>query len=80
MRNGADVDLQFETHNPTGVLSMAHTLFRDGNINGSPNTELHHLNNPLLKNLLTTIEARLGPIEYVEGMPGVTRTGFETLA
>jgi hypothetical protein len=80
VRNAAEVDLQFEAHDPSGVLSMEHTLFRDGATHGDSNAELHRLNSPLLKDALAAIEARLGPIVHVEGLPGVTRAGFESLS
>ncbi|WP_375771384.1 hypothetical protein NR798_10925 [Archangium gephyra] len=79
VRGAAEGVLLFETHEPYGVLSMDHTLFRDGATHGDSNAELHRLNNPLLKEALAEIEVRLGPIEHVEGLPGVTRTGFDSL-
>lgn len=74
----ANVDLDFEPRSPYGALSMNHTLFRDGATHGDSNAELHRLNNPLLKKTLEMIESRLGTIDEVEGLPDVTRTGFES--
>ena len=79
VRKTAEVGLQLEIRNPYGALSMDHTLFRDGATHGESNAELHRLNNPLLKEALAAIEARLGPIVEIEGLPDVTRTGFKTL-
>ncbi|HEX8705972.1 MAG TPA: hypothetical protein VF815_44460 [Myxococcaceae bacterium] len=75
----AESDLQFETRNPYGSLTMDHTLFRDGATYWDANTTLHRLNSPLLRQALAAIEARLGPIQEVEGLPDVTRTGFESI-
>lgn len=76
VRGLADADLQFEVESPYGALMMNHTLFRDGATHGDSNAELYRLNSPLLKQALAAIETRLGPIEHIQGLPGVTRTGF----
>jgi len=77
----ADANLFFDD-DPYGAISMGHTLFVDGawfGQSGDSNTELHRLNAPLLKDALARIEARLGPIVEVDGLDGITRTGFASL-
>lgn len=64
---------------PYGAWMMHHTLFIDGQLHGDSNAELHRLNQPLLRDTLAAIEATLGPIIEVTGLPGVTRTGFASL-
>ncbi len=65
---------------PYGALSVHHTLFVDGILNGDSNAELHRLDQPLLRDALDSLEARLGPIVEVAGVPGVGRTGFASVA
>jgi hypothetical protein len=79
VRSAAEMSLYLDDQSPYGALMIHHTLFVDGNLSGEPNTELHRLNQPLLCDALAAIESRLGPITEVEGLPGVSRTGFASL-
>lgn len=76
VRSAAEVSLYFAGRNPYGALVIHHTLFIDGKLAGDPNIELHRLNQPLLRDVLAAIESRFGPIIEVEGLPGVSPTGF----
>lgn len=80
VRDAAEGDFQFELNHSHGAFSMDHTLFRDGATHGDSNAVLHRLNSPLLKDALAAIEERLGPIEHVEGLEGVTRSGFASIS
>lgn len=79
VHRAAEAALYFGPTSPQGALSIHHTLFMAGNLAGDPNTDLHRLNQPLLRDALAAIELRLGPITEVEGLPGVIRTGFASL-
>ncbi len=63
---------------PAGAsLEMHSTLFFSGNWYGDSNLELSRLNQPLLRDALAAIEAKGGPITEVDGLPSVSRTGFD---
>lgn len=79
VNRAAEVALYFGPTSPHGTLDIHHTLFIDGNLAGDPNTELHRLNQPLLRDALAAIESRFGPITEVAGLPGVSRTGFTSI-
>lgn len=78
--NAAHIQMLFEKDSPYGALSLEHTLFMDGATYDDSNAELHRLNQPLLQETLAAIEARVGSISEVEGrLPGITRTGFQSI-
>jgi len=72
-------ELMLETQNPYGALMMNHTLFLGRSLHGVSNADLHRLNAPLLTKVLKAIEEHLGPITEVDGLEGVTRTGFKPM-
>ncbi len=57
-------------------FEIAHTLFCSSSMDGSDNSELYTLNQPLLEQALRTWETQVGPIDEVDGLPGIYEYGF----
>ena len=61
---------------PSVALTVDHTLFIDGNLNGDPNHELYLKNQPILAGMIAALSRRLGPVAEFEGLPSVTAAGY----
>ncbi len=62
---------------PSIALTVDHTLFVDGNLNGDSNQELFLMNQPVLAGLIAALSSRFGPVAEFEGLPSVTAAGYE---
>jgi hypothetical protein len=80
LSRGAVVALYFGRSSPNGTLHIHHTLFIDGDLAGDSNAELHQLNQPRLRDALSAIESRFGPITEFAGLLGINRSGFASIA
>lgn len=62
---------------PSIALTLDHTLFIDGNLNGDSNHELYLKNQPILAGMIAALSASFGPVAEFEGLPSVTGAGYD---
>lgn len=61
---------------PSLALTVDHTLFIDGNLNGDSNHEFYVKNQPVLAGMIAALSASFGPVAEFEGLPSVTADGY----
>jgi hypothetical protein len=65
-----------EAYSANLCFEIAYTLFCPRSMDGSDNSELYTLNQPLLEQAMHSWEAQIGPIDEVDGLPGIYEYGF----